>query len=86
MCWEKAKIRKERQQAYFDAVLITVSELGGNVSRKQLIKEVRKIVSEMGDVAWHVDRMVATMIRGKSLVRVGDRLLLKTSLGAQEMR
>lgn len=86
MCWTKAAMREDRQQAYFDAILMNVSETGGNITRERLIKKVARELKKMGDTAWHVDRMVATMIRGRCLVRKKDKIALRTVPGAQTFR
>lgn len=79
-------MKEDRQQLYFDAILFIVSEAGGNLSRKSLIAQVKKEIRNRGNVAWHVDRMVANMIRERCLVRKGKLISLNSSPGAQLMR
>ncbi|HVJ87533.1 MAG TPA: hypothetical protein VM452_17875 [Caulifigura sp.] len=86
MSWTKASMRKDRQLAYFDAVLMAVSDAGGGLSRSKLIRQVAREVRGKGDTAWHVDRMVATMLRERDLVRTNGLLSLNTSPGAQQNR
>jgi len=86
MSWDKAAIRESRKQAYFDSILIAVSDSGGGLSRMRLIERVRDDLPQMGDTAWHVDRMVATMIREKCLIRKNGLLSLNSSPGAQKNR
>lgn len=86
MSWSKAAMREERQQAYFDSILMIVSESSGGITRKQLIKKVARDVRNMGNTTWHVDRMVSTMLREKCLVRKGELLALNSTPGAQQNR
>lgn len=86
MNWTKAAMREERQQAYFDSILMIISESGGGINRKQLIKKVARDIRNMGNTAWHVDRVVSTMLREKCLVRKGDLLALNSTPGAQQTR
>lgn len=86
MSWDKAAMKEDRQQLYFDAILFLVSDAGGKLSRKSLIAQVKKEIKGQGNVAWHVDRMVANMIRERSLVRQGNLLSLNTTPGAQLTR
>jgi hypothetical protein len=78
MCWDNAAMREDRRQAYFDSILMTVSEAGGQITRRKLITLVAADLPDMGDTAWHVDRMVVAMVRGHCLVREGGRLRLNS--------
>jgi hypothetical protein len=79
-------MRADRQQAYFDSVLMAVSEAGGGLTREELIAIVAKDLPGMGDTAWHVDRMVAAMVRERCLVRKAGVITLNSSPGAQRNR
>jgi hypothetical protein len=76
-------MREERQQAYFDSILMTVSEAGGSLSRQKLIRLVATDLPAMGNTAWHVDRMVATMVRDRCLIRRDGVICLNSPPGAQ---
>lgn len=89
MSWHTAAMREDRKQPYFDAVLLSVSELSGQATRDSLLKLVTEMLAEesdMGNIAWHVDRMVAAMLRDGSLARRGGRLTLTAPPGAQQSR
>jgi hypothetical protein len=86
MCWSKAAMREERQQAYFDSILMIISESSGGISRQQLIKKVARDLRKLGNTNWHVDRMVSTMLREKCLIRKGELLALNSFPGAQQNR
>lgn len=86
MSWDKAAMRESRKQAYFDSILMAVSDAGGGLSRKRLIERVREDLPHMGDTAWHVDRMVSTMIRERCLIRKGGLLSLNSPPDAQRNR
>jgi hypothetical protein len=78
MCWDNAAMREDRQQAYFDSILMAVSEAGGRVTRRELVALVASDLPDMGDTAWHVGRMVGAMVRGHCLVREGDAVRLNS--------
>ena len=84
--WDGAAVREGRKRAYFDAILVAVSEAGGSVPRDRLIATVAGWLPGMGDAAWHVDRMAAAMVRAGSLVREGGRFSLNSPPGAQQNR
>jgi hypothetical protein len=86
MCWDDAAMREDRQQAYFDSILMAVSEAGGQLTRRRLIALVAKDLQDMGNTAWHVDRMVGVMIRGRCLIRKKGVLTLNSAPGAQRCR
>ena len=86
MCWDKAAIREDRQQAYFDSILMIVSESGGEVTRQQLIEQVSADLPHMGNTALHVDRMVRAMVEGRCLVWDGEKLRLNSRPGDQQNR
>jgi hypothetical protein len=86
MCWDKAAIREDRQQAYFDSILMAVSEAGGQLTRQRLLALVARDLRAMGNTAWHVDRMVSTMIREGCLIRKKGLLSLNSPPDAQRTR
>ena len=86
MCWDNAAMREDRKQAYFDSILMAVSEASGDLTRPRLIALVAKDLPKMGNTAWHVDRMVSTMIRGRCLIRTNGLLSLNSSPDAQRYR
>jgi hypothetical protein len=86
MCWDTAAMREDRQQTYFDSILMAVSEAGGRLTRQELIALVAEDLPAMGNTAWHVDRMVCAMIRGRCLIRKDRAISLNSSPGAQRNR
>jgi hypothetical protein len=86
MCWDNAAMREDRKQAYLVSSLMTVSEASGHLTRQRLIALVAKDLPAMGNTAWHVDRMVSTMIRGRCLIRKNGLLSLNSSPDAQRNR
>jgi hypothetical protein len=48
MSWDKAAMREDRRQRYFDAILWAVSEAGGLLTRKRLLTLVAKDVGGGG--------------------------------------
>lgn len=87
MSWDNAAMREDRQQAYFDSILMAISDAGGPLTREELIAIVAEDLPRHGNTAWHVDRMVAAMIREKCLVRKNDSLSLNHApAGAQQNR
>ena len=83
MCWSKAAIRADRQQAYFDSILMTVSDAGGRITRQELIALVAVDLPNMGNTAWHVDRMLGAMVREHCLIREGETFRLNSHPDAQ---
>ena len=86
MCWDTAPMREDRQQAYFDSILMAVSEAGGRLTRRELIALVADDLPAMGNTAWHVDRIVSAMIRGRCLIRKDGVISLNSSPDAQRNR
>jgi hypothetical protein len=86
MCWDTAVMREDRQQAYFDSILMAVSEAGGRLTRRKLLAIVTKELPRMGNTAWHVDRMVSAMIRGRCLLLKDGAIVLNSTPGAQQYR